>query len=127
MGHMEQVLAEFGRDIGLTALAPSGDGHVQLRLESGVLLGVSTQGEEVVLHYAEPVQYDLAGQALKLMRWVARSESAADPVQVGVRTTVQGDWLVLATRLPLARLSVHEVHRLGAYLQSSLEEAREAC
>lgn len=127
MGPMEQVLAEFGRDIGLAALAPSGAGHVQLRLESGGLLGVSTQGEEAVLHYAEPVRYDIAGQALKLMRWVARAESAADPVQVGVRTTAQGDWLVLATRLPLNRLSVHEVHRLGACLQSSLEEARQAC
>lgn len=125
MGQMEQALAEFGQDIGLTALAPSPDGHVQLRLASGALLGASTQGEEVVLHYAEPVQYDAAALAFRAMRRAGRTETAADPVQVGLRTTAQGEWLVVATRLPLDRFSAREVHRLGAYLQSWLAQARQ--
>ncbi len=125
MGQMEQILAEFGQDIGLTGLEPSVDGHVQLRLASGALLGASTQGEEVVLHYAEPVAYDAAALAFKAMRRVARAESAADPVQVGLRTTAQGEWLVVATRLPLDRLSAREVHRIGGLLQSWLTQVRQ--
>lgn len=125
MGQLEQVLAEFGQDIGIPALTPSPAGHVQLRLASGALLGASTQGEEVVLHYAEPVPYDAAALVFKAMRWVGRSETAADPVQVGLRSTTQGEWLVVATRLPLDRFRVREVHRLGAYLQSWLAQARQ--
>lgn len=125
MGQMEQVLAEFGQDIGVPELAPSPDGHVQLRLASGALLGASTQGEEVVLHYAEPVPYDAAVLAFKAMRRAGRTESAADPVQTGLRTTARGEWLVVATRLPLDRFSAREVHRISSYLQSWLAQVRQ--
>ena len=125
MGRMEQVLAEFGQDIGLGALEPGPGGHVQLRLASGALLGASAQGEEMVLHYAEPVPYDAAALALRAMRRAGRTETAADPVQVGLRTTAQGEWLVVATRLPQDRFSAREVHRLGAYLQFWLALVRE--
>lgn len=124
MGHMEHVLAEFGRDIGLEGLEPSRSGHVQLRLASGALLGASTQGEEVVLHYAEPVEHDAARGVFQAMRQAGRIESAADPVQVGLRSTPQGQWLVVATRLPLQRLSATEIHRLRRHLQAWLEQAR---
>lgn len=120
MGQMEQVLAEFGQDIGLTALAPSAQGHVQLRLESGALLGASTQDEEVVLHYAEPVAQGAAQLVLAALRRAGRIAAAADPVQVGLRSTDQGEWLVVGTRLPMERFDVREVHRLGTYLQSWL-------
>lgn len=125
MGQMEQVLAEFGQDIGLTSLQPSVQGHMQLRLASGALLGASTQGEEVVLHYAEPVERGAAQLAFAAMRMAGRAETAADPVQVGLRTTSQGEWLVAGTRLPVERLSAREVHRLGTYLQSWLAQVRQ--
>ncbi|MNN94606.1 hypothetical protein D3C81_2132620 [compost metagenome] len=79
----------------------------------------------MVLHYAEPVPYGAAALTFRAMRHAGRAESAADPVQVGLRTTVQGDWLVVATRLPLDRFSAREVHRLGAYLQSWLALVRQ--
>lgn len=124
MRQMEQVLAEFGRDIGLAALEPSRDGHVQLRFASGALLGASTQREEVVLHYAEPVQHDAAQWVYQAMRRAGRAEGATDPVQVGLRSTGQGQWLVVATRLPAQCFSASEVHRLGNYLRAWLEQAR---
>lgn len=124
MGQLEQVLAEFGRDIGLEGLEPGASGDVQLRLASGALLGASTQGEDVVLHYAEPVQFDTARLVFKGMQRVAQSETAADPVQIGWRATAQGDWLVAGTRLPLERLDAREVHRLGGYLQAWLAQLR---
>lgn len=124
MQQLEQVLAEFGRDLGLEGLEPSANGNVQLRLASGALLGASTQGEEVVLHYAEPAQHDVARLLFKGMQRVARAESATDPVQIGCRSTPQGDWLVAGTRLPLARLDAREVHRLGGYLQAWLAQLR---
>ncbi|WP_159910919.1 hypothetical protein [Pantoea sp. 18069] len=124
MAQLTQVLAEFGEDIGLPALAPGPGGSLQLRLASGALLGVSTQGDEVVLHHAEPVPYDLAALVLKAMQRAARSECAADPVQVGVRTTAQGQWLVVGTRLPLERFSAREMHRLAGHLQAWIAQAR---
>lgn len=126
MVQLTQVLADFGADIGLPNLAPGADGSLQLRLGSGALLGVASQGDEVVLHHAEPVPYGLAALVLQAMRQVARSESAADPIQIGVRVTAQGQWLVLGTRLPLERFSAREMHRLVSHLQAWLAQARSA-
>lgn len=125
MGRMEQVLAEFGQDIGLAELAPGAGGEVQLRLESGALLGFSAYAGEAVLHYAEPVPYGAAALTFKAMQRAAQTDSASDRVQVGLRTTAQGDWLVVASRLPLHQFSASEVHRIGIYLQSWLTFARD--
>ena len=124
MLQLTKVLAEFGADIGLPGLASGREGNLQLRLGSGALLGVSTQGDEVVLHHAEPVSHALAALVLQAMQRAARSDSAADPVQVGVRTTAQGQWLVVGTRLPLEHFSAREMHRLAAHLQSWIAQAR---
>lgn len=125
MGQMEQVLMEFGQDIGLTELTPSANGELQLRLESGGLLGFSAHGEEAVLHYAQPVRYGAAALTFKAMQRAAQTDSATVRVQVGLRTTAQGDWLVVASRLPLHQFSASEVHRIGAYLQGWLAFTRE--
>ncbi|MNL79624.1 hypothetical protein D3C87_2062690 [compost metagenome] len=77
-----------------------------------------------MLHHAEPVAHGLAGLVLKALRQVARSESAADPIQIGVRATAQGQWLVVATRLPLERFSAREMHRLVNYLPAWLAQVR---
>ena len=65
MAHLQQALADFGRDIGLPTLETGPDGSVQLRLESGALLGVAQEGEAVVVHWAEPVRYALAALLLR--------------------------------------------------------------
>lgn len=126
MGQMEQVLAEFGHDIGLTQLASGTTGELQLRLESGGLLGFSAHAQEAVLHYAEPVPYGVAALTFKALQRAAQTDSVTDRVQVGLRTTAQGDWLVVASRLPLHQLSVSEVHRIGVQLQSWMAFARQA-
>lgn len=126
MHQLATILAEFGADIGLPALAPGARGNLQLRLGSGAMLGVGEYGDEVVLHYAESVPYGIETLVLKAMRKLALCECAADPVQMGVRSTAQGRWLVVATRLPLEQFSAREMHRLSSHLQSWLEHARDA-
>ncbi|MCD2512850.1 hypothetical protein [Comamonas endophytica] len=123
---MEQVLAEFGQDIGLAGLAPGASGEVQLRLESDALLGVSAHGEEAVVHYAEPVPYGAAALTFKAMQRAAQTDSVNERIQVGLRTTAQGDWLVVASRLPLRHLDAREVHRIGMHLQGWLAFVRKA-
>lgn len=54
-----------------------------------------------------------------------RIEAAAYPVQVGLRSTGQGEWLVVGTRLPMDRLNLREVHRLATYLPSWLAQGRQ--
>lgn len=125
MGQMEQVLAEFGQEIGLAELVPGANGELQLRLGSGAVLGFSAYDGEALLHYAEPVPYGAAALTAKAMQRAAQTDCATDRVQVGLRTTAQGDWLVVASRLPLHQFSVREVHRISAYLQGWLAFARE--
>ena len=114
---LQQALADFGCDIGLPALEPGPDGSVQLRLESGALLGVAQQDEAVVVHWAEPVRYDVAAVLLRAMKRAGDARDAAQPVQVGLRSTSSGDWLVLATRFAAEEASARRIREASEFLR----------
>lgn len=116
MAQLQQALADFGRDIGLPLLETQADGGVQLRLESGALLGVAQEGDAVVVHRAEPVRYDIAALLLRAMKRAGDARGAEQPVQVGLRTTSMGDWLVLATRFPAEDASARRIREASEFL-----------
>lgn len=122
MAHLQQALADFGRDIGLPTLESGPDGGVQLRLESGALLGVAQQGETVVVHWAEPVRYDIAALLLRAMKRAGDARDAAQPVQVGLRSVPTGDWLVLATRFPADGVSARRLREASEFLRHWLAD-----
>lgn len=118
MAHsLQQALADFGRDIGLPLLEPRADGGVQLRLESGALLGVVQDGEAVVVHWAEPVRYDIPALVLRAMKASGDVRGAALPVQVGLRSTTSADWLVLATRFAAEEASARRIREAADFLR----------
>ncbi|WP_298208958.1 hypothetical protein [Acidovorax sp.] len=122
MAHLEQALADFGHDMGLPMLEAGPRGEVQLRLESGALLGVSQEGECVVVHWAEPVRYDIAALLLRAMKRAGDLHDALHPVQVGLRSVPAGDWLVLATRFALQDVSARRLREASDFLRQWLAE-----
>lgn len=122
MAHLQQALADFGRDLGLTTLDAGPRGEVQLRLESGALLGVSQEGECVVVHWAEPVRYDIAALLLRAMKRAGDLRDAQYPVQVGLRSIPAGDWLVLATRFAAEDVSARRLREALDFLRQWLAE-----
>lgn len=118
MAHfLQQALADLGRDIGLPLLEAKADAGLQLRWESGALLGVAQEGEAVVVHWAEPVRYDIAALLLRAMKQAGDARDAAQPVQVGLRSTTAGDWLVLATRFPAEEASARRIREASDFLR----------
>lgn len=122
MAHLQQALADFGREIGLPTLADSTGAGVQLRLESGALLGVAPQGDAVVVHWAEPVRYDMAALLLRAMQQAGDARDAAQPVQVGLRSMPSGDWLVLATRFAADDVSARRIREASEFLHQWLAD-----
>lgn len=116
---LQQALAEWGRTMEMPDLAANAQGEVQLRFAAtGAVLGVVQQGESVVVHYALPVGHDAAELLLRAMRQAAKVAEPAQAVQVGLRSTPAGDWLVLAARFSRQELS-------GARIQQTVEFLRQ--
>ena len=123
MANLQQALVEFGSDIGLPLEGLPASGEVQFRLGDGMLLGVAastTSGgdDEVVVHWAEPLRYDIAQLVVEAMKHAAELRDANHPVQVGLRTTTAGDWLVLGTRFPAHEASARRIHQAADFLKN---------
>jgi len=122
MQTLAQVLADFGHEMGMSGtLAPGEGGGVQLRLESGAVLGVARQGEAVVVHLSEPAPYDAPQRLIRAMKLAGAPGSAALPLQPGLRETPEGRWLVLATRLPLAECTAPRLLAVWSRLRDAHE------
>jgi type III secretion system chaperone SycN len=127
MQTLQEALADFGHDMGMNGrLSPGEGGGTQLRFESGAVLGVAPQGEHVVVHLWEPVRHDAARLLLRAMKLAGSAESAEAAVQPGLRSTADGDWLVLGTRFPMAECSARRLHAAAARLREAFERVGSA-
>lgn len=124
MAYLQQALTELGLEMGLPALEAGPDGEVQLRLESGALLGVSPSGEEVVVHWAEPVRHGAPALLLGAMRRAGQVSGAAQAVQVGLRSVPAGEWLVVAVRLPARQASAQRLREAAHFLRQWLSDVQ---
>lgn len=125
MMDLEQAVAEWGAGMGL-ALAPGAQGAVQLRLPaSGALLGVAGHEDAVVVHYADPLAHDAADRLLAALRHAALVSEPAQAVQVGLRSTPEGDWLVAAVRFPARELSGARIQQAAEFLRHWLAQAQD--
>lgn len=107
---MEQALADFGREIGIASLSPGPGESLHLRFDSGAALGVARQGEQVVVHLAEPVHaHEAPALLLRAMKHAAVPEAGAPAVQPGLFSADGQDWLVLALRMAEQGLGVREL------------------
>lgn len=120
---LQQALAEWGSTMGMPDLAPGPQGDVQLRFpETGALLGVVLQDEWAIVHHATPAGHDAAALLLRAMRQAAKVADPAQAVQVGLRSTPAGDWLVLVARFPQQELSGARIHHAVEFLRQWLAQ-----
>ncbi|AVO50555.1 hypothetical protein C6568_15935 [Melaminivora suipulveris] len=125
MMDLQQALAEWGAGMGL-ALAPGAQDAVQLRFPaSGALLGVAGHEDAVVVHYADPLEHDGAERLLAALRHAGQVSEPAQAVQVGLRSTPEGDWLVAAVRFPTQELSGARIQQAAEFLRHWLAQARD--
>ncbi|MCA0326662.1 MAG: type III secretion chaperone SycN [Proteobacteria bacterium] len=120
---LEQALADFGREIGVQSLAPGPEGTVQLRFESGAILGVGRQGAAVVVHLAEPVPaHEAADVLLRAMKQAATPDAGAPAWQVGLFSADSQDWLVHAMHLPEAGFDAPALRQAHEHLRRCLAQ-----
>ncbi|WP_423455468.1 hypothetical protein [Ottowia sp. VDI28] len=124
MATLEHALADFGRDIGVETLAPGSSGAVQLRFDHGAVLGLFRQGEDVVLHWAEPAPYDAPHLLWRAFKRAGDPPPGEPALQVGLHSAGGTDSLVLAVRLPERDCSARELHRLTRWLREYVAALR---
>ncbi|WP_354448753.1 hypothetical protein [Ottowia thiooxydans] len=117
MKRLEQALADFGQEMGVQNLATGPTGVVELRFDHGATLGFFRQGEEVVLHWAEPAPYEGTGLLLRAFKRSSDPSPGDPPLQVGLRQVDGVDKLVLATRLAEDQCDAREFQRVTAWLR----------
>ncbi|MPM18173.1 hypothetical protein SDC9_64579 [bioreactor metagenome] len=117
MAHMQQAWADFGQEIGLELADLPVSGEMQFQLSDGSLLGVVNGEDEVLVHLAQPLHYDAAQVALGMMKHAAAVRDARRSVQVGLRTTPAGQWLVLGTRLEEGDVSARRIQEAFDFLK----------
>ncbi len=118
---MQQLLSEFGQKIGIPHLAPNPQGEVVLRLETGASLGITPCNSDLVVHWAEPVGYGASSLLLRAMKRTGAARDGRFAIQVGLRRTSDGTWLVLATRLEVSSASARDLYQAAEYLRQWLE------
>ena len=121
MLQMQHALADWGREMGLPALEAGPGGEVQLRLESGALLGVAAVDEGVLVHWAQPVRHGGGSLMLRALQQAGATRGAGRPVQVGLRTLPGAEWLVVGTRVPELDVSARGLREAAEFLRQWLE------
>lgn len=99
MANFQQALADFCQEVGLDAAELGSGDEVQFRMGDESLLGVVQSEDDVLVLWSQPLRYDMERTLLEQMRAAASIRSARHPLQVGLRATPSGNWLVLGTRL----------------------------
>lgn len=116
MNHVDDVLDELGRDLGLNTLRFDARGHVSLRFASGRRFGFEKRDDALVLFVAEPVRHALGERVLDAMRRADAGQAPPWPVQVVVRDDAGRPALLAVAYLGAKALSFREARRLLTFL-----------
>ena len=123
MADLQQALAEWGATMEMPDLRLGPDGTMQLRFaQTGALLGVAQQDNDTVVHHAVPLAHGSAELVLRAMRQAAQVADPGQAVQVGLRSTTEGDWLVLGARIPQSELSAERMQQTVRFLHQWLAQ-----
>ena len=125
MAMLEQGIADLGREMGLEALAFGPSNAMQLRFDHGATLGFSRLGEELVLHWSEPLAYGAPAMLFRAFKRAGNWLPGEPVVQVGLHAADGTDNLVLATRMPELCCSAAELQRLIQWLRQYVDSLRE--
>lgn len=104
MNWIAETLAEFGRQLGLSAFGLNAQGVAQLRLESGGLLAVEAvrrgQADEILITLGQPLGFEADRLRRRALEKVHCSQGGAYALQVAVRGEGAQALLLMVIRMP---------------------------
>ncbi len=121
---LQQAVAEFGRGLGLEALALDDDGRAAMRLQSGTVMQLLLVDDELLLLIDCPLAFE--GPELLERALVAANLKRGGPLQLGLRGRGADQVLQLARRLPWRRARGTDIARGFEQLLQHFESLRTA-
>lgn len=125
MSMLDQALADLGRDMGFEALAFGPSDGLQLRFDHGAALGFTRLGDDLVLHWSEPIAYEAAGMLFTAFKRLGNPQPGDPAVQVGLHGADGVDHLVLATRIHEQSCNARELQRLIHWMRQYVDSLRQ--
>lgn len=111
MATPDETLSDFGAELGMVINGFPASGEIQWQLADGSHFGVARSSSGMVVHYSKLLGHAAAQQVIHAMKRVERMADARGFVQIGTRTSAEGEWLVLAMRIADSDFSVDRVHQ----------------
>ncbi|MBS1196622.1 MAG: hypothetical protein H6R18_407 [Proteobacteria bacterium] len=129
MSWINETLAEFGRQMGLSNFGPGMHGVAQLRLESGALLAVESvqrgRADEVLVCFAQPLGFDAENLRRRALEKVHFSHGGPYPIQIATRGDGSQTMLLMLIRLQDRAFTVQTLSHAVDYLNRWFDELRE--
>lgn len=119
---LQQAVAEFGRGLGLPALALDAAGQARLQLQSGIVLLLALDGDALRLQVDCPLAFE--GPELLERALVAADLRRGGGVQLGLRGRAAEQVLQVARRLPARRAGAADIGRAFEHLVEWFEALR---
>lgn len=124
MSMFDYAIADWGREMGFESLALGSSNALQLRFDHGATLGFTRLGDELVLHWSEPIVYETSDMLCTAFKRVGDPQPGDPAVQVGLHATDGADNLVLATRISEQSCSARELQRLIHWMRQYVDSLR---
>jgi type III secretion system chaperone SycN len=119
---IEQTLAVYGEQIGISDFGFDAGGAATLKTESGRLLAVERGDEEVLVYVSEPLGYDAAASLQQAFKHAHFSRHGETPVQIAARERS----LISLVRIPERDFTVLRLQQTVDYLSRWLATLQDA-
>ncbi|WP_428852123.1 hypothetical protein [Imbroritus primus] len=114
---IEQTLAAFGQETGLGALVLTEDAPLHLALSDHEELIFERCPDGILLHLDTRVRYDMPLVLASAMQRITADGATPYPVQVGMRETPEGSWLIVGTRADERTFTLQWIELATAHLE----------
>jgi type III secretion system chaperone SycN len=123
---IEQTLAVYGEQIGISDFGFDAGGAATLKTESGRLLAVERGDEEVLVYVSEPLGYDAAASLQQAFKHAHFSRHGETPVQIAARDVRGERSLISLVRIPERDFTVLRLQQTVDYLSRWLATLQDA-
>jgi len=123
---IEQTLATYGEQIGISGLNFDAEGAATLQTSSGRLLAVERGDEEVLVYVAQPLGYDAAATLQQAFKHAHFSRHGEVPVQIAARDERGERSLISLVRIPKRDFTVIRLQQTVDYLSRWLAALQDA-
>jgi type III secretion system chaperone SycN len=121
---IEETLAAFAQETGLGDLALADDEPLNLSLSEYEELVFERYPDGVLLHLDVHVRYDMPQVLASALQKLGAETTTPYALQVGMRETPEGPWLVIGTRTDERTFTLLWIEQATAYLEHWLDDLR---